>query len=161
MNDLLSNFTSLSWWIGVVIVGIVIHLVGSYLKKPVDKLLSRISSSMERKGLAHETVVQNRINNMVNNHHEQVLHVFGELRYRVQALFSLMVGGFILVIIILASGADSKEAISKPVPLPWGIVFVVFVSAIAIFLGLYFLRRADQYKIYFIEARYREAEKHK
>jgi hypothetical protein len=44
MSELLKDLTSFHWWMGVVIVGIVINLASDYLKPRADKLLSSMST---------------------------------------------------------------------------------------------------------------------
>jgi hypothetical protein len=45
MTELINNLSSVSWWIGVVIVGVLINLVSAYIKSPIDKLGSKLSSA--------------------------------------------------------------------------------------------------------------------
>jgi hypothetical protein len=41
--DISKNLTSLDWWLGVVVVSIVLNLFSAYLKVPLDGFLSRVS----------------------------------------------------------------------------------------------------------------------
>jgi hypothetical protein len=43
MNEFLNSFTSTSWWLGVVFVGVTINVISAYLKAPVDRLFSSLS----------------------------------------------------------------------------------------------------------------------
>ena len=45
MTELLNNLSSVGWWISVVLVGLLINLVSAYIKSPIDKLGSKLSSA--------------------------------------------------------------------------------------------------------------------
>ena len=49
MNELLTNLSSPSWWIGVVIVSFAINLASAYAKTPLDRALARFSTRRRKK----------------------------------------------------------------------------------------------------------------
>ena len=49
MNGFFNDITSLYWWISVVLVGIIINLLSSYLKPFIDKTLSNYSVARRNK----------------------------------------------------------------------------------------------------------------
>ena len=49
MNELLSSFTSTSWWLGVVFVGVTINVISAYLKGPIDRLFSSLSIAWQER----------------------------------------------------------------------------------------------------------------
>jgi flagellar biosynthesis protein FlhB len=51
MNEFTNNLTSFSWWLGVVVVGLLINLVSAYLKSPIDNLGSKFSTSWRNRTL--------------------------------------------------------------------------------------------------------------
>ena len=75
MADFINNLTSINWWIGVVIVGLVIHIAGTYLKSPIDRLVSSISTKYQTRSKAKKAEREKEIMNLVGNKHEQILYV--------------------------------------------------------------------------------------
>lgn len=49
MERFLANITSTSWWVGVVLVGIIINIISSYLKPFLDGNISKLSASKKNK----------------------------------------------------------------------------------------------------------------
>ena len=49
MSDFIKNFLSPAWWIGVVVVGIALNLISSYLKNPLDRVLTLFSGKYARR----------------------------------------------------------------------------------------------------------------
>ncbi len=62
MNELLTNLSSPSWWIGVVIVSFAINLASAYAKTPLDRALARFSTRrrkrFERTQLDHSAMLE-------------------------------------------------------------------------------------------------------
>ena len=49
MKEFLAQITSLSWWFGVVIVGLLINLAASYIKPKIDAIHENISKNARNK----------------------------------------------------------------------------------------------------------------
>ncbi len=57
MQSIYKIFSDPAWWFGVFIVGIIINLLSSYIKSPLDKFLSSISSKWEERVLKREAIL--------------------------------------------------------------------------------------------------------
>jgi hypothetical protein len=73
MADFTNNLTSISWWIGVVIVGILLNLVAIYLKSPIDRCFIFIFSKSQTWSKAKIAEREAKIMNLVGNKQEQIL----------------------------------------------------------------------------------------
>lgn len=102
MGEFLKDLKSPSWWAGVVVVGIVVHLLSEFLKSRFDVLYSRYS---ERSRLRNEIRQENRkkkIDYLIAQPQEQVFVAAQEMRNRLQSqhcflcALSLWVVGLIL-----------------------------------------------------------------
>jgi hypothetical protein len=49
MRNLYSNFVDPSWWISVVLFGVVISVIGAYVKSLIDTLLAKVSDSYRKR----------------------------------------------------------------------------------------------------------------
>lgn len=62
MEQFLKDITSTSWWIGVVVVGIIINLISSYLKPFLDERMSKFSAekkeALEKSQKQHTLLVE-------------------------------------------------------------------------------------------------------
>lgn len=73
MADFFNNLTSIRWWIGVVIVTVILNLAAMYLKSPFDRLFSSISTTYRTRSKAKKAEREKQIRNLVGNEHEQIL----------------------------------------------------------------------------------------
>lgn len=49
MEEIIKNISSISWWFGVVFVGVVVSLIAGYLKPRIDRWLANYSKSRKNK----------------------------------------------------------------------------------------------------------------
>ena len=92
MKELFSYLTSPVWWVTVVIFGIIINLISSYLKPFLDKLLSQIwESYLERSNLKSESKIK-QIEELSKNHHSQLMTGLYALSLRIHGAFVMLVG---------------------------------------------------------------------
>lgn len=96
MDELRKNLTSGSWWIGVVIVGVIINLISAYLKSPTDTLFNRFSVWRSSRTEKLRTERKNRISLLKSNPHEQLMAQFREMRMFLTALVLLCTAIFIM-----------------------------------------------------------------
>jgi hypothetical protein len=99
MEDFLNNITSISWWIGVFIVGILINLVAIYLKSPIDKWRSLISTKSRTRSKAKKAERETKIANLVGNKPEQILHA-SEINFTLLVSASWHLSGIFVVIMV-------------------------------------------------------------
>ena len=92
MNEFLANLNSLYWWISVVIVGILINLISSYLKSKLDNTLSNVSTWWRKRSKAQSLKREQELNILRSNTHKQVILAFSEIRVRTICLLFFIFG---------------------------------------------------------------------
>jgi hypothetical protein len=96
MSRLLTDITSIYWWISVVIVGVLIHILGVFIARRLDTRLSKLSSWWRGRSEQRRLERRTEIAKLKSNDHEQVMAALAEISYRVLALVFGVVGtGFI------------------------------------------------------------------
>ncbi|ANZ10148.1 TPA: hypothetical protein KD877_004346 [Vibrio parahaemolyticus] len=68
-----SNLSSLDWWIGVVLVSLVINIFSAYLKPALDSFLSKLSYKWVSRSKRSAEQRKKWIKELQENEHEQVL----------------------------------------------------------------------------------------
>lgn len=107
MDRFIHEISSLYWWIGVVIVGIVINIASSYIKKIMESSLSGVSSYWERKQTKRAAKIAKKIEILKGNSELRVIYALRESRYRIRAL-----SFFISAILLMAMGSLGKGYVS-------------------------------------------------
>lgn len=98
MGNLMKNFTSLYWWLTVVMAGIAINLASSYLKPLVDRRLSVASAWWRTKTERQKAERKEFIRRLCESEHEQILASFRDLRHRTRAIHLLVFGAFMVLV---------------------------------------------------------------
>ncbi|MGC1377284.1 MAG: hypothetical protein WA821_13725 [Anaerolineales bacterium] len=105
MSEFLSNLSSVSWWLGVVVVGIGINIISPYFKIGLEKILIKTSNNFRNKALERSEKRKRRIDELKANQHKQIMFGFKEQRLRIRALYEFLCGllfsilGFFLLIL--------------------------------------------------------------
>ena len=133
MADFGNNLTSISWWIGVVIVGILVNLVAIYLKSPLDQLLTSISTKYQTRTKAKKAEREKEIMNLTGNKHEQILHASKTNSTLVISVLYCVVGILSPVITLLFMIIELQTPAVKG-----SLVFKIFLTLIII-LGVFIL----------------------
>jgi len=98
MQELLKQISSLSWWIGVVLVGVLVNIASPFISRAIERRLSRFSDWQRRRSQSKQEKRQTLLNNLRADPHKQVLFAIAENRYRVRSsnnfLVSLLAVGF-------------------------------------------------------------------
>jgi Co/Zn/Cd efflux system component len=96
VKDFIQNLNSLSWWMTVVLVGIIINLVSAYLKSRLDHYLSGISLQWRKWSQRRQDERTSKINMLVEDHNEQVLFSLDILRDQILGSVSILLGAVII-----------------------------------------------------------------
>ena len=119
MEEVFRNVTSLSWWIGVVIVGIIINLIAIYSKPLFDKLLARISRVYKTRSEARGECWRTRRDQLTSEKHEQLLQATTVNRLILIGILLLLLSGGIFILGLIAgtfstvmSGVPAVKAVS-------------------------------------------------
>ena len=144
MTGFFDNLSSPTWWVGVVIVGILINLVSAYLKPRLDIFFSSGSSWWARRSQEKQLQRKARIERMKADPHEQLITAFTELRIRVRGLGFILLGLFVFTAATFAVGSGMGVIVSK---------LLLLLSAISILMGLTDQLDAIRLKVELKEAR--------
>lgn len=152
MTDFFNNITSISWWIGVVVVGILVNIAGMYLKSPIDRCLSSISTKYQTRSKAKKAERELKIRNLVGNKHEQILFAsrinFTSLKgvaCYLFAIFFTIMNTFLIVVAFLSITVTTVEKLWQ---LKAILLFGIMLGFLALFVGTsMFTEAIDDQKI--------------
>lgn len=89
--------TSPVWWVSVVVVGILINLLSSYLKTTLDSRISLISSWWRKRSDEQKAEREEFIEKLRRSEHKQVLASIDDIRARLRAIYLLLLGVFVML----------------------------------------------------------------
>ncbi len=92
MDQLYDQVTSISWWVGVVVVGVLVSLTAAYLKPRLDFVFSALSKSWSVRSAMRAEERRERIAKLKSTPQEQVMAGIAELRLRISAYGYLVLG---------------------------------------------------------------------
>jgi hypothetical protein len=142
MKEFLNNLTSAGWWIGVVIVGILINLVSAYIKSKLDSRLADASTWWQKRSLAQKEKRQKEIERLNDNPHEEVMLALAGLRDRIRCTLFILLGTLI-----------GTLTVSSDIKIPFIKTMCLAASAIGISVGYMFLLSGISKEILLNEAR--------
>ncbi|EGR0027702.1 MULTISPECIES: hypothetical protein [Vibrio harveyi group] len=90
-NSFFTNLSSLDWWIGVVVVGLVINILSAYLKPALDSFLSNLSYKWVSRNKRSADQRKKWIKELQDNEHEQVLCYLEFINQKIWSIMYLMV----------------------------------------------------------------------
>ncbi len=90
MNKILTELSNPVWWFSVVLAGIAINILSSYLRGALDKFFSKSSSWWRNRSEAHKKALEEQIDRIVSNIEDRNLAATDELRMRLGAIFRLL-----------------------------------------------------------------------
>lgn len=92
MENFLRDASSINWWVGVVLVGIVINIVSSYIKKALEDKLSNLSNFWKDKKEQRAQLEKNKVELLRGDSELRVLFALRESRYRIRSMIFIMFG---------------------------------------------------------------------
>jgi hypothetical protein len=92
MTDFLSHLTSVSWWLSVVLVGLLINVFGVYLTRRLDRNFSKTSLWLRSKSRQFREKHARDLAKIENDSHEAIMLGLSELRCRLRSLVYLLAG---------------------------------------------------------------------
>jgi cytochrome bd-type quinol oxidase subunit 2 len=121
----LSDLSSWYWWVSVVVIGLLINLVSSYLKQPLDKWLEKRSVSVaNRRSLANATFTS-EVALMVKSPGYLASVGFMEVRHR----FMTIVFAVVTAVFVRAATNPSRKVLELG---EWA----VWIQGLMLFIGL-------------------------
>lgn len=129
---------SLSWWLGVVFVGIVLNVFSTYLKALLDSLLEAVSSKWQARSAEARARREADLNRLKGNLAAQMLLIALEMRHRhrqtMYMLFSLF---FLLFYLLIRVRVGSSTAIESDLFLEIFTRLLYWLSLLTVFLSMH------------------------
>ena len=86
MDKFIDEISSTYWWIGVVVVGIVINIASSYIRKIMESRLSNISIYWKGKKKERVEKIAKKVDILRNNSELRGIYALRESRYRIRSI---------------------------------------------------------------------------
>lgn len=142
MEELTKNLSSISWWFGVVAVGLVVNVASAYLKAPLDKFLSTISNSWNSRSQRAREVRAERVRQARESDRQLQLLIAEELRDRLRAVNHMLVAIFVLLTYVMARVRVPSEVLNSDPVLSGMLKVIYWFSMLLFFISIHTFRRA-------------------
>ena len=96
MDEFVKSLSSLSWWLSVVVVGILINLVSAYLKPRIDHRLLLTSSWWRKRSQERIERYEKELARLWETPHEEILLAIEGMRMRTEAIVSMILSTTVL-----------------------------------------------------------------
>ncbi len=98
MRDFWTQVASPGWWLGVVIVGIIVSVIANFLTPRLDKILSAVSAHSRNKSELKSQLRTAQIELLRSNQHEQLMFAV-RINYRlILSIWFILVGSLCLAV---------------------------------------------------------------
>jgi len=133
VDDFYKNILTPSWWIGVVIVGIIINMASAYMKSLVDKFGAKASDGIRRRSREATERRKNWIDFLRTDQHAQLVLHAREQRLRTQANTALLLSVLLFLLGLLFGWSDRSSGFkASDFPMlaigPFGMAALAMVS---------------------------------
>jgi hypothetical protein len=132
MNEFANNLTSFSWWLGVVVVGLLINLASAYLKSPIDNLGSKFSTSWRNRTVRSREKFKLDVDKAIGDQNWRNFCATQALIYRSKSNAWLLL---VLMELILAAQYKTIIFISKITPTSPNVETPNMIFQIIVFIG--------------------------
>src|SRR3990172_8416842 len=117
MDEFVQNLSSLGWWLGVVIVGLLLNLISAYLKPWLDARLLRVSAWWQRRSEPIKLETEKKIAQLRNDRHRQHLLLAEEARHRLRGVIYLLLSLMWLLFFLIVKIQNISSPAASAVPL--------------------------------------------
>lgn len=145
MNEAQVPILSREWWLTVVIVGLVIHLLASYLKPQLDRVGGKLSRAWSTRNAVRAREHEARVELLRRNESRKWMAAYDELRARIMAVTALVYALSCLVGALLFALLEYRARTEPPTKPPIILrVMAVTLALIAAAAGFAFQGRHDE-----------------
>ena len=132
MDEFATNLSSPAWWVGVVVVGILINLVSAYAKPILDRITSNFGEKWKRQSSERRRAYEEEISKLVESAELRRHYEHRHLSYMLRALIGNVFAVLLVAMKLLqAKGPDLVLARSLGVSEDSTVVaFYLFISII-------------------------------
>ena len=154
MDEFAKTITSLSWWLGVVLVGILLNVISAYLKSPLDKFFSSISKRWRTRSEIARLQRERLIAELRENPTRQALLLEEENRYRLRGIVYALATVFNLILYLSVRLSVVLTSINGWAgPERWGQWLLFWLSMLVAFFCISALSKANSCEALLKEAR--------
>ena len=144
MDEIVKNLSSPEWWFTAVFVGLLIGVVGGYLKPTIDRVLSRVSGWWRARVEAQHRAREEQLAELSRNPSAQILATLAELRFRSRTSQSLLLAALFLIM-TLTFFEKGEESLERIVVNAFS-TFLMFMSAFALWKSIQLKKLVDEAK---------------
>jgi hypothetical protein len=128
MNEIVNELARPVWWFSVVIAGIVINLLSSYLRARLDSALSRASGWWRSRSERRKAAWESKISLISQDTDFKAMHAQREIRLRLNSIYALLAGFLLLSLPSLLSSVGFELTRLGRIPVLGVCAFMLFVS---------------------------------
>lgn len=141
MEEFTKSISSISWWLGVVFVGILLNVISAYIKSPLDLFFSGISGWWRSRSEIQIAKRTEAIEKLRANFEEQLMLAHTENRHRQRGTLFALATVFMLVLYLSAKlslvnasikGLETNEIVFIRSFFYWSSMLIAFFSVIEI-----------------------------
>jgi hypothetical protein len=131
MQDFIRNLQDINWWLGIVIVGLIINLSSSYLKPKLDNALGKISTKRKLLNENTKRKIDEKVAFLLNDHtHLQVMRLENFVTQLLIRFFACVIITLLMMIAIIFG--------PKAIPFsPLSIIILFGIIVIMLIMTLY------------------------
>jgi hypothetical protein len=147
MEELIKNLSSISWWFGIVFVGIVLNVLSAYLKPALDSSFSKISSRWRNRSEDARTSRALIVSELRNDKHQQLLMLADENRKRLLGINLLIISLMLLLISVsIKIPVSSSLTVAARQPQFWIVELAYWSSLMFMFFSILETKAAQKCK---------------
>lgn len=129
MPNLYTNFGDPSWWISVVFFGLLLNVIGAYMKSFIDGLLAKMSDSYRRRVEEKNDYYDSVRKSAETDQDLQIRIALEQIRHKTETIFKFIIGVICLHLVSGTAPATSLEGFSKLIT--WFLYSSLWVGGIA------------------------------
>lgn len=143
MQKFITDLSSIYWWIGVVLVGIVINIFSSYLKTKIDSYMGSISKSWKEYDKEEKARFDCEVNKIKQSPQMLNLALFSEIRARMNAIIFVTTAIFMFVLAIFFAFHITSFPLINEFAYYFKLICLL-IAAILFGLAMNFFNRANE-----------------
>jgi len=101
MTEFLAQLSSPSWWLGIVVVSLLVNLASAYIKSPLDGFLSHLSKKWDERSALARQQRDALVDSLARDQHKQLLFLAAEMRCRLREILYSVLAVFLLVAVVV------------------------------------------------------------
>jgi membrane protein implicated in regulation of membrane protease activity len=139
MSDFFKDASKLSWWVGVVVVGLVLNVVASYIRNWMDRTGSFVTERRHRRSVRYREEVIRQADRIRGDPYSILAQLIRSIRVRLHGLYALGMGCLVVPICMRSAG-------------PWAQVALVVAAIFFVLFAMLFDRLAERIEDVALEA---------